>query len=110
MERQAWPHAIRRLKLSRMPLDSQIKQQVIAEYAKQPGDTGSTEVQIAVMQARIKQLTEHLQRNPKDFHTRRGLMMLVGKRRRLEGYLRSKDVVGYRELIQRLGIREVKPR
>lgn len=75
-----------------------------------PGDTGSTEVQIAVMHARIQQITEHLQRNKKDNHSLRGLMLLVGKRRRLEGYLRAKDVVRYRALVQKLGIREVKPR
>jgi len=93
-----------------MPLDKQKKATVIADYATQEGDTGSTEVQIAVMQARIEQITDHLRRNKKDFHSRRGLMLLVGKRRRLEAYLRNKDVVKYRELISRLGIREVKPR
>lgn len=93
-----------------MPLDSTTKKDVISQYATKEGDTGSAEVQIAVMQARIQQITEHLKVNPKDFHSRRGLLMLVGKRRRLEGYLRNKDVVKYRELIQKLGIREVKPR
>lgn len=93
-----------------MPLDTTLKQQVITDYAIKDGDTGSTEVQIAVLHARIQQITEHLKKNPKDFHSRRGLMMLVGKRRRLEGYMRNRDVVKYRELIQRLGIREVKPR
>jgi small subunit ribosomal protein S15 len=93
-----------------MPLDKQKKATVIADYATRDGDTGSTEVQIAVMQSRIEQITDHLRRNKKDFHSRRGLMLLVGKRRRLEAYLRNKDVVKYRELISRLGIREVKPR
>lgn len=93
-----------------MPLDKQKKTTVIAEYATQDGDTGSTEVQIAILQSRIEQITDHLRRNKKDFHSRRGLMLLVGKRRRLEGYLRRKDIVKYRELIGRLGIREVKPR
>lgn len=93
-----------------MPLDKQIKSQIISEHAVKSGDTGSAEVQIAVMHARIKQITEHLQKNPKDFHSRRGLMILVGKRRRLEGYLRGKDIAKYRELIKKLGIREVKPR
>ncbi len=93
-----------------MPLDKQKKATVIADYATQEGDTGSTEVQIAVLQARIEQITDHLRRNKKDFHSRRGLMLLVGKRRRLEAYLRNRDVVKYRELIGRLGIREVKPR
>lgn len=93
-----------------MPLDKQKKATVIADYATQEGDTGSTEVQIAVLQSRIEQITDHLRRNKKDFHSRRGLMLLVGKRRRLEAYLRNRDVVKYRELIGRLGIREVKPR
>lgn len=93
-----------------MPLDKTLKQSVIADYATKEGDTGSAEVQIAVMQSRIAQITDHLRTNKKDFHSRRGLQILVGKRRRLESYLRAKDVVRYRELIQRLGIREVKPR
>lgn len=93
-----------------MPLDKETKSKVIAENALKEGDTGSTEVQIAVMHARILQITDHLRRNKKDFHSRRGLMVLVGKRRRLENYLRNRDVVKYRELIKKLGIREVKPR
>jgi len=93
-----------------MPLDKVKKQTVITDYAVGTGDTGSTEVQIALMQARIEQITDHLKRNKKDFHSLRGLLLLVGKRRRLEGYLRRKDVVKYRALVQRLGIREVKPR
>jgi small subunit ribosomal protein S15 len=93
-----------------MPLDKETKSQVIASNALKEGDTGSTEVQIAVMHARILQITDHLRRNKKDFHSRRGLMILVGKRRRLENYLRNRDVVKYRELIKKLGIREVKPR
>ncbi|MBI1757481.1 MAG: 30S ribosomal protein S15 [Fimbriimonas ginsengisoli] len=93
-----------------MPLDQTKKQSVIADYAAKDGDTGSTEVQIAVMQARIEQITDHLKRNKKDFHSLRGLLLLVGKRRRLEAYLRRTDVVRYRSLVSRLGIREVKPR
>lgn len=93
-----------------MPLPSDTKAAVIQKYARQSGDTGSTEVQIAILQARIQQITEHLRNNKKDFHSRRGLMLLVGKRRRLEGYLRRKDIARYRALIQELGIREVKPR
>jgi small subunit ribosomal protein S15 len=93
-----------------MPLDKTQKQQVIGEYAAKEGDTGSTSVQIAVLQSRINQITDHLRKNPKDFHSRRGLLLLVGKRRRLEGYMRSNDIVAYRELMRRLGIREVKPR
>ncbi len=93
-----------------MPLDPNIKQKTISDFATAEGDTGSPEVQIAILQARILQITDHLKTHKKDFHSRRGLLMLVGKRRRLEGYLRNKDVVKYRELIARLGIREVKPR
>ncbi|MEZ0326587.1 MAG: 30S ribosomal protein S15 [Fimbriimonas sp.] len=93
-----------------MPLDPEIKASTIAANATKDGDTGSTEVQIAIMQARILQITDHLRTHKKDFHSRRGLLLLVGKRRRLEGYLRNKDVVRYRELIKKLGIREVKPR
>ena len=93
-----------------MPLDKNIKSQAIAENKRSDGDTGSAEVQIAIMHARIQQITEHLKKNKKDFHSRRGLMVLVGKRRRLEGYLKAKDIARYRALIQKLGIREVKPR
>lgn len=93
-----------------MPLNKEIKSKTIAENATKEGDTGSTEVQIAVLHARIQQITDHLRRNKKDFHSRRGLMLLVGKRRRLEGYLKNRDIVKYRELIAKLGIREVKPR
>ena len=93
-----------------MPLDKTLKTQVISDNAQGEKDTGSPEVQIAVMHARIQQITEHLRTNKKDFHSRRGLMVLVGKRRRLEGYLKAKDITRYRALIQKLGIREVKPR
>jgi small subunit ribosomal protein S15 len=93
-----------------MPLDKTLKQSVIQENAQGDKDTGSPEVQIAVMQARIQQITDHLRKNKKDFHSRRGLMVLVGKRRRLEAYLRSKDINRYRALMQKLGIREVRPR
>ena len=93
-----------------MPLEKTRKQEVIKDNARADGDTGSPEVQIALMQARILQITDHLRQNKKDFHSRRGLMILVGKRRRLEGYLRNKDINRYRELIKKLGIREVKPR
>lgn len=93
-----------------MPLNPELKSSTIAEYATEAGDTGSAEVQIAIMQARIQQITGHLKIHKKDYHSRRGLLLLVGKRRRLEAYLRDKDVVKYRELMKRLGIREVKPR
>jgi len=93
-----------------MPLDKAKKAEVIKEYAQRDGDSGSTELQIAIMQARIAQITDHLRTNKKDFHSRTGLLKLVGKRRRLEAYLRAKDIEKYRALIQKLGIREVKPR
>lgn len=93
-----------------MPLDKAKKAEVIKEYAQREGDSGSTELQIAIMQARIAQITDHLRTNKKDFHSRTGLLKLVGKRRRLEAYLRAKDIEKYRALIQKLGIREVKPR
>lgn len=93
-----------------MPLDKALKQQMIAEYATKEGDTGSTAVQIALYQARITQITDHLRNNKKDYHSRIGLLKLVGKRRRLEGYMREVDIVAYRALIQKLGIREVRPR
>ena len=93
-----------------MPLEKTRKQSVIVDNARKEGDTGSPEVQIALLQARILQITDHLRTNKKDFHSRRGLMILVGKRRRLEGYLRATDINRYRELIKKLGIREVKPR
>ena len=93
-----------------MPLEKKLKQDTIKAYATKEGDSGSTEVQIAVLQARIEQITDHLKVNKKDNHSRTGLLRLVGKRRRLEAYLRAKDVVKYRELIAKLGIREVRPK
>ena len=93
-----------------MPLNSGVKKATIEKFATKEGDTGSTEVQIAIMQGRILQITDHLRTHKKDFHSRRGLLLLVGKRRRLEAYMRANDVVKYRVLIKELGIREVKPR
>ena len=82
------------------------KTAIMQEYATVPNDTGSPEVQIAVLTARIAELTEHLRVNPKDHHSRRGLLKMVGKRRNLLGYLRSKDIERYRSLIERLGLRK----
>ncbi len=82
------------------------KQQIIAEYARTPGDTGSPEVQIAVLTARIQELTEHLKEHPKDHHSRRGLLKMVGQRRGLLAYLKKTDIERYRTLIERLGIRK----
>lgn len=82
------------------------KQAIIAEYATTPGDTGSPEVQVAVLTARIAELTEHLKENPKDHHSRRGLLKMVGKRRNLLKYLKNTDIERYRSLIERLGLRK----
>ncbi len=82
------------------------KEQIVAEYGRKPGDTGSPEVQIALLTARINELTEHLKVNPKDHHSRRGLLMMVGQRRGMLDYLMRKDIVGYRSLMSRLGIRK----
>ena len=82
------------------------KQAVIAEYARSEGDTGSPEVQIAVLKARIQELTEHMKKNPKDFHSNRGLLKLVGQRRGLLAYLKNTDIERYRALIEKLGLRK----
>ena len=82
------------------------KTAIINEYARTPGDTGSPEVQIAVLTARIEELTEHLKNNPKDHHSRRGLLKMVGQRRGLLAYLKSKDIERYRVLLERLGSRK----
>lgn len=82
------------------------KTAIINEYARTPGDTGSPEVQIAVLTARIQELTEHLKVNMKDHHSRRGLLKMVGQRRGLLDYLKSKDIERYRVLIEKLGIRK----
>jgi|TARA_B100001250_G_C19271095_1_gene559126 small subunit ribosomal protein S15 len=81
------------------------KQEIIKEYGKSDKDTGSTEVQVALMSERIDHLTEHLKDHKKDHHTRRGLLMLVGKRKRLLEYLQNQDINRYRDLIDKLGIR-----
>ena len=82
------------------------KTAIIKEYARGEGDTGSPEVQIAVLTERIQELTEHLKSNPKDHHSRRGLLKMVGKRRNLLGYLKNVDIERYRSLIERLGLRK----
>ncbi|MCT2007543.1 30S ribosomal protein S15 [Micrococcus lylae] len=89
-----------------MALDPALKQQIIKEYATHEGDTGSPEVQIAVLSRRIKDLTEHLKEHKHDHHTRRGLMAMVGRRRRMLGYLKDTDIERYRSLIERLGLRK----
>ena len=82
------------------------KAEIIAEYGKNPQDTGSPEVQIALLTERIRELTEHLKVNPKDHHSRRGLFMIVGQRRGLLDYVKKNDIEAYRSLIERLGIRK----
>ena len=88
-----------------MPLDAAVKQEIIKEYATGDGDTGSPEVQVALLSRRISDLTEHMKVHKHDFHTQRGLLLLVGRRRRMLRYLESTDVQRYRALIERLGLR-----
>ena len=82
------------------------KAEIIAEYGRTPNDTGSPEVQVALLTYRIQELTEHLKVHQKDHHSRRGLLMMVGQRRGLLEYLKQNDIEGYRSLIARLGIRK----
>ena len=89
-----------------MTISSARKQELITEFGKDASDSGSAEVQVAILTERIRELTEHLKIHKKDHHTRRGLLMLVGKRRRLLTYIKRNDVVRYRELIARLSIRD----
>jgi small subunit ribosomal protein S15 len=86
-------------------MSAEKKQAIIAEYGKDPKDTGSTEVQVALLTARISELTPHFQEHKKDHHSRQGLVRLVNQRRKLLDYLKSKDVERYRGLIARLGLR-----
>ncbi|GAB3230286.1 30S ribosomal protein S15 [Glycomyces halotolerans] len=88
-----------------MALDAAKKAEIIQEFATHEGDSGSTEVQVALLTARIKELTGHVQEHKHDHHSRRGLLLLVGKRRRLLKYLKTEDITRYRALIERLGIR-----
>ena len=89
-----------------MPLSKDVKDQIIAEYATHEGDTGSPEVQIAILTARIQELTEHLKVHIHDNHSRRGLLKMVGKRRKMLDYLMAKDIERYRAIIAKLGIRK----
>lgn len=87
-------------------LKKETKEQVITSNKLHDTDTGSPEVQIAILTARINELTEHLKQHPHDHHSRRGLLMMVGKRRNLLGYLTKKDITRYRAIIEKLGIRK----
>ena len=82
------------------------KEQIVAQYGRTAGDTGSPEVQIAILTARIQELTEHLKNHPKDHHSRRGLLKMVGQRRNMLAYLKKMDIERYRSLIERLGLRK----
>ncbi|PNS01092.1 30S ribosomal protein S15 [Petrotoga miotherma DSM 10691] len=86
-------------------MDPEKKEELIEEFKVNDKDTGSVEVQIALLSARIKHLTEHLKQHPKDYHSRRGLMMMVGKRRKMLKYLRKNKPLVYQEIIKKLGIR-----
>ncbi len=88
-----------------MSMNAERRAALISEYATKPGDTGSPEVQVALLSDRISGLTEHLKAHPKDFHSRRGLLVLVGQRRGLLDYVKKKDQARYESLITRLGLR-----
>tara|TARA_Y100000589_G_scaffold311682_1_gene331254 strand:+ start:207 stop:479 length:273 start_codon:yes stop_codon:yes gene_type:complete len=88
-----------------MSITAERKQELIGEYATKKGDTGSPEVQVAILSERITNLTDHLKTHKKDFHSRRGLLMMVGQRRRLLDYLDAKNSDRYKELVKRLGLR-----
>ncbi len=88
-----------------MSITAERKTEVVREYARHEGDTGSPEVQVAILSERIKNLTEHLPTHKKDFHSRRGLLMMVGLRRRLLDYLKKTEVERYEKVIKRLGLR-----
>ena len=88
-----------------MSITAEKKQELIQDNARESGDTGSPEVQVAILSERIRNLTEHLQTHKKDFHSRRGLLVMVGQRRSLLDYLKRKNVGRYEQLIQRLGLR-----
>ena len=88
-----------------MALEADVKKAIIEEYATHPGDTGSPEVQVAMLTQRIKDLTEHLKEHKHDHHSRRGMQLMIGDRRRLLDYLKRVDINRYRSLIERLGLR-----
>ena len=85
--------------------DAETKKKIVAEYGLSEGDTGSPEVQVALLSHRIAHLTEHLKKHKHDHHTRRGLLLLVGRRRRLLNYMQDQDIERYRSIVERLGLR-----
>ena len=87
-------------------ITKEMKQEIMTEYGRTPGDTGSPEVQIAILTARIEELNAHLAENKNDYHSRRGLLKMVGQRRNLLAYLKGKDIERYRTLIEQLGLRK----
>ncbi len=87
-------------------ITKELKAEIVKKYGKTEGDTGSPEVQVAILTERIRELTEHLKQNTHDHHSRRGLLKMVGKRRGLLAYLKKKDINRYRELIEKLGLRK----
>ena len=89
-----------------MPLAKEQKQEIMKKFGKSPTDSGSPEVQVALLTTRINELSSHFEKNKKDNHSRRGLLKLVGQRRRLLDYVKNKDVERYRAVIQRLGLRK----
>jgi len=89
-----------------MPIAKELKTKVIGDFARSAGDTGSTEVQIALLSKRVDQLTEHLRSNVKDHASRRGLLMIVSQRRRLLNYLKKTDAARYKAIVERLGLRK----
>ena len=88
-----------------MALEAAVKQSIIQDFATSEGDTGSPEVQVAVLTQRIKDLTEHMKEHKHDYHTQRGLLAMVGRRKRMLTYLKNTDITRYRALIERLGLR-----
>ncbi len=89
-----------------MTISKERKAELTVQFGKNAQDTGNSKVQVAILTERIRELTEHMKTHQKDFHTRRGLLMLVGKRRRLLSYIKKNDINEYRELIAQLGIRD----
>ena len=90
-----------------MTLTKEAKQDIVGKHGQSEQDTGSAHVQVALLTARVNELTEHLRQHPKDHHSRRGLLKLVGRRRRFLQYLQKRDLEGYRKLIQELGLRKI---